>query len=147
LGRLLDSFKPTLTIPKNHLLRLAIKEVCLRHALIHGASVQDEYLTLWENLWQLGEPLSTFHYLVPKIEKILYTPKLASSLVESLNSKLRTVQYVKKQVSQEFLWLLALKHNMEAFKHGKRQGHSPFSLLGIDLGSNDWIDLVSTYQP
>ena len=54
---------------------------------------------------------------------------------------------VKKQVSQEYLWLLALKHNMEPFAHGKRQGHSPFEMLGIDLGTNDWIDLLKTYQP
>lgn len=147
LGQLLQSSGQTLRIPKNHLLRLAIREVCLRYALIHGAPVQDEYLNLWKSLWQLGEDLSAFHYLIPKIQKILYTPKLATSLVESLNSKLRTVQYVKKQVSQEYLWLLALKHNMEAFKHGKRQDHSPFSLLGIDFGTNDWIDLVNTYQP
>jgi hypothetical protein len=57
------------------------------------------------------------------------------------------VQQVKKHVSQEFLWLLALKHNMEPFKHGKRKDHSPFSLLGVDLGTNDWIDLLNTYQP
>ena len=82
-----------------------------------------------------------------QVEKILYTPKRASSLVESVNSKLRTVQYIKKQVSQEYLWLLALKHNLEPFAHGKRQGHSPFELLGIDLGTNDWVDLVRTYQP
>ena len=43
-------------------------------------------------------------------------------------------------------WLLALKHNIEPFAHGKRKGHSPFGLLGIDLGTNDWVDLVLTYQ-
>ena len=48
---------------------------------------------------------------------------------------------------QECLWLLALKHNIEPFAHGKRKGHSPFELLGIDLGTNDWVDLVLTYQP
>ena len=31
--------------------------------------------------------------------------------------KLRTVQYVKKHVSQEYLWLLAIKHNIEPFAH------------------------------
>ena len=54
---------------------------------------------------------------------------------------------IKKHVSQEYLWLLALKHNIEPFAHGKRKGHSPFELLGIDLGTNDWVDLVLTYQP
>ena len=52
-----------------------------------------------------------------------------------------------EQVSQEYLWLLAIKHNIEPFAHGKRQGHSPFELLGIDLGTNDWVDLARTYQP
>ena len=59
------------------------------------------YLSLWEMLWPLGSHLATFHALVRQVEKGLYTPKRASSLVESFNSKLRTVQYVKKQVSQE----------------------------------------------
>ena len=99
-----------------------------------GARVHDEYLQLWETLWPLGDYLATFGSLLRQVKKILYTPKRASSLVESVNSKLRTVQYIKKQVSQEYLWLLALKHNLEPFAHGKRQGHSPFELLGSDLG-------------
>lgn len=147
LGRLVLTLPSTLPIPKNHLLRLAIRDVCLRYALMQGVSVHHEYVRLWETLWQLGDHFATFDSLVRHVSKILYTPKRASSLVESFNSKLRTVQYVKKQVSQEYLWLLALKHDMEPFAHGKRQGHSPFELLEIDLGTNDWVDLVRTYQP
>ena len=147
LGRLVVTLPQTLRIPKNHLLRLAIEDVCLRYALMQGAKVLPQYLALWQTLWSLGDYLATFHVLVRQVEKVLYTPKRASSLVECFNSKLRTVQYVKKQVSQEYLWLLALKHNIEPFAHGKRQGHSPFELLGIDLGTNDWVDLVRTYQP
>ena len=147
LGQLVATLPDTLPIPKSHLLRLAIEDVCLRYAFWQGARVHDEYLQLWETLWPLGDYLATFGSLLRQVEKILYTPKRASSLVESVNSKLRTVQYIKKQVSQEYLWLLALKHNLEPFAHGKRQGHSPFELLGIDLGTNDWVDLVRTYQP
>ena len=77
---------------------------------MQGAVVQHEYATLWETLWQLGDHLAAFYRLVRQVEKILHTPRRASSLVESLNSKLRKVQHVKKQVSQEYLWLLALKH-------------------------------------
>lgn len=146
LGRLVSSLDDKLPIPKNQFLRLAIREVCL-NALMQGFAVQREYATLWEVLWPLGDHLATFHCLVRQIEKIIKMPRRASSLVECLNSKLRKVQHVKKQVSQEYLWLLALKHNMEAFAHGKRQGHSPFEMLGIDFGTNDWIDLLSTYQP
>ena len=147
LGRLVATLPETLPIEKNQFLRLAIGDVCLRYAFSQGAQVHREYLALWEMLWPLGDHLATFGSLVRQVEKILYTPKRASSLVESFNSKLRTAQYVKKQVSQEYLWLLALKHNIEPFAHGKRQGHSPFELLGIDLGTNDWVDLVRTYQP
>ena len=67
--------------------------------------------------------------------------------MDCFNSKLRAVQYIKKHVSQEYLWLLALKHNIEPFAHGKRKGHSPIELLGIDWGTNDWVDLVLTYYP
>ena len=67
--------------------------------------------------------------------------------MDCFNSKLRAVQYIKKHVSREYLWLLALKHNIEPFAHDKRKEHSPFELLGIDLGTNDWVDLVLTYQP
>lgn len=147
LGQLVSSLEEELPIPKNQFLRLAIKEVCLRNALMQGAMVQREYAMLWKTLWPLGDHLAIFHHIVRQVEGILHTPKRASSLVESLNSKLRKVQHVKKQVSQEYLWLLALKHNMEPFAHGKRQGHSPFEMLGIDLGTNDWIDLLKTYQP
>lgn len=147
LGRLVATLPETLLIPKNQFLRLAIEDVCLRYALMQGAKVHPQYLALWETLWSLGDHLATFGSLVRQVEKILYTPKRASSLVESFNSKLRTVQYVKKHVSQEYLWLLALKHNIEPFAHGKRLGHSPFELLGINLGTNDWVDLVRTYQP
>ena len=147
LGQLANLLPEMLPIEKNQFLRLAIRDVCLRYAFSQGAPVHREYLALWEMLWPLGGHLATFHSLVGQISKILYTPKRSSSLVESFNSKLRTVQYIKKHVSQEYLWLLALKHNIEPFAHGKRQGHSPFELLGIDLGTDDWVDLVRTYQP
>jgi hypothetical protein len=146
LGRLVENLPEMLPIEKNQFLRLAIEDVCLRYAFSQGAQLHREYLSLWDMLWPLGGHLATFHALVQKVSKILYTPKRASSLVESVNSKLRTVQYIKKNVTQEYLWLLALKHNIEPFPHGKRKGLSPFELLGIDLGTNDWVDLVRTYQ-
>ena len=100
LGRLVSPLPGTLPIPKNQFLRLAIQDVCLRYAFWQGTRLHDEYLQLWETLWPLGDHLATFGSLVRQVEKILYTPKRASSLVESFNSKLRTVQYIKKHVSQ-----------------------------------------------
>ena len=60
----------------------------MRYAFWQGAFVHREYLALWETLWPLGHHLATFHRLVQQVQEILYTPKRASSLVESFNSKL-----------------------------------------------------------
>ena len=54
LGRLVYPLPETLRIPKNHLLRLAIEDVCLRYAFSQGVQVHREYLSLWEMLWPLG---------------------------------------------------------------------------------------------
>jgi hypothetical protein len=84
--------------------------------------------------------------VVSFVKKVLYRPKRASSLVECFNSILRPIQQVKKRVTQEFLWLKALHHNTKTFKQGKRKGKSPFQLLGIDFGTQDWIELLENYQ-
>ncbi len=73
-------------------------------------------------------------------------PGPESKPVECFNSILRPIQQVKKQVTQEFLWLKALHHNMKNFRQGKRKGFSPFQLLGIDFGTQDWIELLENYQ-
>jgi hypothetical protein len=87
-----------------------------------------------------------FLKIVSEVKKLLYRPKRASSLVECFNSILRPIQQVKKQATQEFLWLKALHHNMKTFKQGKRKGKSPFQLLGVDFGNRDWIRLLEDYQ-
>jgi len=35
---------------------------------------------------------------------------------------------------------------MKSFKQGKRKGKSPFQLLGIDFGTQDWIQFLENYQ-
>jgi len=35
---------------------------------------------------------------------------------------------------------------MKAFKQGRRKGKSPFQILGVDLGKQDWIQLMEDYQ-
>ena len=87
-----------------------------------------------------------FLKIVSEVKKILYRPKLTFCLVECFNSILRPIQQVKKQVTQEFLWLKALHHNMKSFKQGKRKGKSSFQLLGVDFGTQDWIQLLENYQ-
>ena len=127
---------------------LAIQEVCLEHAMADDPSdeVFCAYRDLWEKVRSLKKLMPAFLHVISAVRRILYHPKRASSLVECYNSILRPIQQVKKQVTQEFLWLKALHHNMKTFKQGRRKGKSPFQILGIDLGKQDWIRLMDDYQ-
>ncbi len=127
---------------------LAIQEVCLEHAMADDPSdeVFCTYRDLWGKIRSLKKLMPAFLQVVSGVRRILYHPKRASSLVECYNSILRPIQQVKKQVTQEFLWLKALHHNMKTFKQGRRKGKSPFQLLGVDFGNQDWIGLMEDYQ-
>lgn len=127
---------------------LAIQEVCLEHAMADDPSdeVFCAYGVLWGKVRSLKKLVPAFLQVVSGVRRILYHPKRASSLVECYNSILRPIQQVKKQVTQEFLWLKALHHNMKSFKQGRRKGKSPFQLLGIDFGVQNWIQLLDDYQ-
>jgi hypothetical protein len=126
----------------------AIQEVCLQQAMADEPSdeVFSAYRSLWEKIRSLKKLIPLFLQVVSEVRKLLYRPKRASSLVECFNSILRPIQQVKKQVTQEFLWLKALHHNMKTFKQGRRKGKSPFQLLGVDFGNQDWIRLLEDYQ-
>jgi exonuclease VII small subunit len=126
----------------------AIQEVCLGQAMADEPSdeVFSAYGQLWQNVRSLKKLIPLFLQVVSEVRKLLYHPKRASSLVECFNSILRPIQQVKKQVTQEFLWLKALHHNMKAFKQGKRKGKSPFQLLGVGFASQDWIQLMEDYH-
>jgi predicted DNA-binding protein YlxM (UPF0122 family) len=126
----------------------AIQEVCLQHAMADEPSdeVFSAYSELWKKVRSLKKLIPLFLKIVSEVKKLLYRPKRASSLVECFNSILRPIQQVKKQATQEFLWLKALHHNMKTFKQGKRKGKSPFQLLGVDFGNRDWIRLLEDYQ-
>ncbi len=126
----------------------AIQEVCLEQAMMDEPTdeVFSAYRSLWEKVRSLKKLIPLFLQVVSEVRRILYRPKRASSLVECYNSILRPIQQVKKHVTQEFLWLKALHHNMKTFKQGKRKGKSPFQLLEIDFGKQDWIRLLEDYQ-
>jgi len=113
----------------------AIEEVCLQQAIADEPKdeVFSAYRNLWEKVRNLKKLIPVFQKVVSFVKKILYRPKRASSLVECFNSILRPIQQVKKQVTQEFLWLKALHHNMKIFKQGKRKGVSPFILSAFNL--------------
>jgi hypothetical protein len=67
----------------------------------------------------------------------------SSSYVECVNGRMRSVQALRKRVSENFLYFVAVHHNMTPFGRGSvRKGHSPAELAGVVLPSNDWIELL-----
>jgi len=67
----------------------------------------------------------------------------SSSYVECVNSRVRLVQVARKRMSEDFLCLLAVHHNMKAFGRGSvREGWTPAELAGIELPTHDWLELL-----
>ena len=67
----------------------------------------------------------------------------SSSYVECMNSRIRLVQVARKRLSEDFLCLVAVHHNMKPFGRGSvREGRSPAQLAGVELPTDDWIELL-----
>jgi len=67
----------------------------------------------------------------------------SSSSVECVNSRVRLVQVARKRLSEGFIYLLAVYHNMRTFGRGsEREGKSAAELAGIELPTNDWVELL-----
>ena len=67
----------------------------------------------------------------------------SSSAVECVNSRIRLVQVARKRMSEDFVFLLAVYHNMRTFGRGSvRKGKTAAELAGIPLPTNDWIELL-----
>jgi hypothetical protein len=100
-------------------------------------------------LWIEGDP-----FLVQWAERLhilLESTLRASSAVENINSIFKPLVNRKKHfanpdTAHNFVALFVLWHNLRVFKEGKRQGKSPFEILGIDLGHKDWHTLLG-YAP
>lgn len=86
-----------------------------------------------------------------KVHTLLEWVQRASSASENINSIFKPLVSRKKHLGNtetdyNFVALFVLWHNMRDFKEGKRAGHSPFDILGIDLGEKDWRTLLG-YPP
>jgi len=67
----------------------------------------------------------------------------SSSSVECVNSRIRLVQTARKRLGEDFLYLLAVYHNLHTFGRGSvREGKTPAELAGIVLPTSDWIELL-----
>ena len=66
----------------------------------------------------------------------------ASSAVEGVNSVVRMHQGRHRHVSQGMLDLKRCYWNCRVFHEGKRKRHSPYDLLGLQLPTSDWWQLL-----
>lgn len=80
--------------------------------------------------------------LCDRVAAILDRTLRASSAIECINSQWRVYQQVKKTFSTDFAYLVALHHNMHEFTEGSRRGSTPLELLGVNVGTRDWLSLV-----
>jgi len=68
----------------------------------------------------------------------------SSSAVECVNSRIRLVQVARKRLGEDFLYLLAIYHNLHQFGRGSvRERKTPAELAGIELPTSDWIELLA----
>lgn len=67
----------------------------------------------------------------------------SSSYVECVNGRVQLAKVSRKRVSEDFLYLVAVHHNMAPFGRGSvRAGLSPARLAGVVLPTDDWIELL-----
>jgi len=84
-----------------------------------------------------GQDYQTARMLVVKtIEGVMR----GSSLAECVNSWLRPYADLMKGLKERFLPLFVLYRNGHVFARGKRAGHSPLELAGIQTPPGDWLD-------
>lgn len=76
------------------------------------------------------------------VDEILSRVVRASSAVECVNSIVRMHQARHRHVSQGMLDLKRLYWNCRSFRHGKRKGTCPYALLGLELPTYDWWQLL-----
>ena len=76
------------------------------------------------------------------VDALLRHAVRASSAVECVNSVVRMHQGRHRHVSQGLLDLKRLYWNCRVFREGKRKGKSPYDLLGLNLPSADWWQLL-----
>ena len=83
-----------------------------------------------------------WHDAYREVDERLRQAVRASSAVEGVNSVVRMHQGRHRHVSQGMLDLKRLYWNCRVFREGKRKRHSPYDLLGLQLPTSDWWQLL-----
>jgi hypothetical protein len=139
-------------------------ETSLEAIEVHSPSPEDRDATLaaltrlWEDqahARQRGRPIRIPHAVeeelamrcsnLPHVKEQLFRTldhlHRASSAVECINSRVGFYRYSKRRFSTDYANFIAVCHNLSPFEHGKRKGHSPAELLGVNLPTHDLYEL------
>jgi hypothetical protein len=101
---------------------------------------QERYLTALSGLVYWSKRTENLSEVIEQVFEAIERVVRASSAVESFNSILRPYASVKKRLSQRYLALVAFYWNTHRIAgRGKR---TPFEQAGVDLGSDDWVELL-----
>jgi len=106
----------------------------------HCRECQRKYLGALVGIKHWSWRIENFTEVQEQVYAALDRVVRASSAVECLNSLLRPYVSVKKHLNQGFLALVALYWNMRPL--AQRGSRTPFQLSGVDLGTDDWVELL-----
>jgi hypothetical protein len=80
-----------------------------------------------------------FWYAWERLSEVLNRSWRGSMLAECVNSLLRPILDGRKHTDQGCLELFRFLHNMRPFRRGKRVGHSPAQLAGLDVPDDPFV--------
>ncbi|MEO0645126.1 MAG: hypothetical protein AAFZ17_03055, partial [Cyanobacteria bacterium J06650_10] len=117
----------------------AVRDVCLLH---RKSNTSNAY---WERWNQLHRQLSgKFHGVLKAVDTALQTTPRASSMVENLNSRLRSYFFLRRSLGDDYLNLLRFFLNHRCFLRSikpERVGKSPKQLLTGEAHPH-WLELL-----
>jgi hypothetical protein len=116
-----------------------VREACMLHRL---PTTSPAYWQRWSGLRaRMG---GKFHVLFDAVRRAMADTPRSSSLVENLNSRLRTYFTLRRQLGGSYLDLLRFFLNHRRFvrsRHAERQGKSPRELM-TGQGHPHWLTLL-----
>ena len=135
-------------LAQTQFIQLVAQHWRLRQALVNGHRhwrlAADRTATVLQSV-TAGSPVLSA--LAQRLAAVLDAACRTSSLVECLNGLLKQFLHNRRSFAsadamQTYLNLFTLWHNMRVYQRGKRQGQSPYQRAGIQLHTDDWLELL-----
>ena len=135
-------------LAQTQFIQLVAKQWRLRQALVNGQRhwqpAADRTAAMLQCVTAGSPALAA---LAQRLADILDAACRTSSLVECINGMLKQFLHNRRSFAsadamQTYLNLFTLWHNMRVYQRGKRQGQSPYQRAGIQLHTDDWLELL-----